>query len=366
MKLSLTKIIQILLLGVLLVGVLVYASQVLKPIALAIMLSMLMAPLCSWLDNKGMPRTFSSLICVLILLICITGVLTIVTAQFMNFSEDMPLIEKRANSILVQGQTMIKEKFNISPNEQILFLKTQLSNAKDSMGKYAGNILGGITGTIATIILMLVFTYLLLFNKEKYETFFLRLYKDEDAEKVRKELSEITKISQSYLTGRAISMTLQAIIFSVGLLIIGIKSAILLGCLAALLTILPYVGTVTGGLFPIFMSLITEDSINPTIWVIVLLVGVQTLDNYFIEPNVVGGKVHLNALFTILIILIGGLIWGAVGMILFTPMLGIVKIVFDHIEGLKPYAYLIGDDEKKFDPNSLGSRIKAKLRFKKG
>ena len=213
---------------------------------------------------------------------------------------------------------------------------------------------------------MLVFTYLLLFNKEKYEIFFLSLYKEEDTEKVRNELSEITKISQSYLTGRAISMILQAVIFSAGLLIIGIKSAILLGCLAALLTILPYVGTVTGGLFPIFMSLITEDSINPTIWVVVLLVGVQTLDNYFIEPNVVGGKVHLNALFTILIILIGGLIWGAVGMILFTPMLGMIKIIFDHVETLKPYAYLIGDDEKKTNPNSFGNRIKSKLRIKKG
>jgi predicted PurR-regulated permease PerM len=74
----------------------------------------------------------------------------------------------------------------------------------------------------------------------------------------------------------------------------------------------------------------------------VVLLGIQTIDNYFIEPNVVGGQVHLAALPTILGIITGGIIWGPAGMILFIPMLAIAKIIFDHVEDLKPYGYLIG------------------------
>jgi predicted PurR-regulated permease PerM len=132
----------------------------------------------------------------------------------------------------------------------------------------------------------------------------------------------------------------------VGLLIIGIKYAILLGCIAALLTIIPYVGTLIGGLFPFMMAIVNEDSWTPALWVGGLMIFIQALDNYFIEPYVIGGEVNLSALATILAIVAGGFIWGVAGMFLFIPMLAITKIILDNVEKLRPLGFIISDPDK--------------------
>ena len=74
------------------------------------------------------------------------------------------------------------------------------------------------------------------------------------------------------------------------------------------------------------------------------------LQTYLLEPLVVGAEVNINPLFTIISLVLGDLIWGIPGMILAIPLLGIVKIVCDHIEPLKPYGFLIGHDRKKKKP----------------
>jgi predicted PurR-regulated permease PerM len=139
------------------------------------------------------------------------------------------------------------------------------------------------------------------------------------------------------------SITIIAVLYSIGLSIVGIKNAILLAGIAAILTLIPYVGTVLGGLFPVMMALVTEDSMRPALLAILVMFSIQTIDNYFIEPNIVGGEVNLSALASILSIVAGGLIWGVAGMILFLPMMGITKIICDHVESLKPIGYVVGD-----------------------
>ena len=126
-----------------------------------------------------------------------------------------------------------------------------------------------------------------------------------------------------------------------------------------MLTVIPYLGTVLGGLFPVMMGLLTQD-VQTALWAGVVMVAVQTIDNYFIEPNVVGGEVNLNALWSILSIIAGGMIWGVSGMILFLPLFGIIKIICDHVEALKPVGYLMGDSNGK-KPSRLKEWINEKL-----
>src|SRR5690606_18772308 len=118
-----------------------------------------------------------------------------------------------------------------------------------------------------------------------FENFFLRVYDDQDREKVRTVVGQISQVSQKYLTGRAMSVLIIATLYSIGLLIVGVKNAVLLGGIAALLTVIPYLGTVLGGLFPVLMGLLTQD-IQTALGAAIVMVSVQTIDNYFIEPNV--------------------------------------------------------------------------------
>jgi predicted PurR-regulated permease PerM len=109
---------------------------------------------------------------------------------------------------------------------------------------------------------------------------------------------------------------------------------------------------------------VTEDSIQPALMVVVVIVLIQTIDNYFIEPNMVGGEVNLSAFASILAILVGGLVWGVAGMVLFIPMVGILKIVCDHVEPLKPIGYVLGDPDGN-KPSKVKEWIREKLHLTK-
>lgn len=343
---------------VLLIVVMSFGRAFLIPIFFASLLAMLMAPVCRKLDGWGFHRALSSLSCILILVVVIAGIAFVISTQFATFADNMSQIETRAKELLHDAQSYIEEEIGMSPQQQEKIVKEQTQQPTPGPG-IAAKILGAITSTISGIILSLVIAFLMIYNKEQFELFFVRLYEDEDSEKVKTVVGQISQVSQKYLTGRAMSVLIITAMYSVGLLIIGIKNAVLLAGIAALLTVIPYVGTVLGGLFPVVMALLTADVETALLAGLVMLL-IQTIDNYFIEPNVVGGEVNLNALWSILSILAGGMIWGIAGMILFLPLFGIIKIICDHVAPLKPIGYILGEPGGR-KPSRIKEWIRQKL-----
>jgi predicted PurR-regulated permease PerM len=147
------------------------------------------------------------------------------------------------------------------------------------------------------------------------------------------------------------------ILFLIGFWVIGLKNAVVLSLIVAIMTIIPYVGALIGGLVPFFMSII-DGSFNQSIWVIIIILLVNVIDHYFIEPYVVGGSVNISPFFTIFVLILGGVVWGIAGIILFLPLSGILKIVFENVEGLQPYASLIGDQRDSPGHKNLWSTLK--------
>lgn len=351
---------QYLLFVILFVVVLYFGRPVLIPVIFASMLAMLMAPVCRRIDGWGAHRAVSALVCILIVAAFIAGVVTVVGVQISTFISDIDQIKQKSGELMNEAQRFIEQKIGVSAEEQKTMIKKQTEEAGQSAGNLAGKILAGISTLLAGVALTLVFTFLLLFNKEKYEQFFLRLYRDENNGKVKQIVGQISDVAQRYLTGKVMSITIIAILYSIGLSIVGIENAILLGFIAALLTLIPYVGTVLGGSIPVLMALVTEDSFQPALYAALVMFIIQTMDNYFIEPNIVGGEVNLSAIVSILSIIVGGLVWGVAGMILFLPMAGILKIICDHIDPLKPFGFLIGDPAGK-KSSRASDWIKAKF-----
>jgi predicted PurR-regulated permease PerM len=364
MKEIVSRVNQYFLFGILLVVVLYYGKVVLVPVVFAAFLAMLMAPICRRLDKRRWPRGLSSFLCIFILLITLLAVLGIVAAEIGSFMDQADTIQDKANKLLANFQAFIEDTFGLAPERQMSMAKEQLKGFGKTAGTLAGKFLGGLTGTIAGLLITLVFTFLFLFNKERYESFFLKLFKDQEPTHVKTVLNKITTVSQKYLTGRAMSICTLAALYSIGLLIVGVKNAVLRAGIAALLTVIPYVGSTLGGMFPFMMALVTEDSFQPALMVVAVIVFIQAMDNYFIEPNMVGGEVSLSALASIIIILIGGILWGVAGMILFIPMLAIVKIVCDNVESLKPIGYVLADPDAN-KPSKIKEWIKVHIFRKK-
>lgn len=357
----LRKVNSVLLLFVLSTMVLFYGRDVLIPVTFSILLAMLMVPVSNWLERKGMNRVWSSTVSILIIIIAFFLLVFLVGLEIKTVSEDWDRISKKFDSAIVGTSDWIEQNFGVASHKQLQLLKEQSQSGVSQIGSFLKVFFSRTLSFFASSVLCIVFMYLMLYQREKYKQFFLYVYKGENPDQAIKVLEKISKVAQNYLIGRALSIIILTILFFIGLALIGIKGAFLLAFIGAVLTIVPYVGTIIGGLIPVLITLVTESSYEPALYVLIVMAGVQAIDNYFIEPYVVGGEVNLSALSTILILAVGGYVWGVSGMILFIPMLGILKIVFDNIDELKPYGYLIGDQKKERSSKRIFEWFKKKF-----
>jgi predicted PurR-regulated permease PerM len=343
---SVGRINSLLFLGFLICTALYFARSFLVPFSLAIILSMLMLPVCQKLEEWHLPRGLAIVLCILLILLFIAGMFGLVAGQFAGLQEDLPKIQTEVQSQLDKFQQWVQQQLKIPPQEQETMLKESLSSAKGGgAGAIAKSILSGTIGGLTTLVLILAYFFFFLYYREKYEVFFLKIRGENHTPEVKEVMHKIQKVAVKYIGGRFLGILILATLNSVGLLIVGAKNAILLGILTALFTFVPYVGTLVGGAFAAGTVLITQ-SASSALTLIGILALIQMLDEYLIEPYIVGGNVALSPLAVIVALVIGGLLWGIPGMILFIPFLGIAKIIFDHVPSLHPYSYLVGINEE--------------------
>lgn len=354
----------VLLAGILVCTAMFYGRQILILVAFAALFSMLMNPVANKLESNGVNRIWSTILCLLILLLVLTVITALVFSQFRSIGEQMPQIQQKVEKYLADLQTFVQQQFNLSPQKQIEMLKGQMRAFGQSAGKYASYTITGTVGLLAYLVMILVFMFLFLLQREKYKNFFIWIYKDHSRQEAEEVVDSIVKVTHKYLTGILMSMILLTVLYGIGFLIVGIKNAVLLAAIAASLIIIPYIGAFIGGFFPFMMALLTEDSIGPAIGVIGVMVFIQIIDNNLIEPYIVGGQVKLSAVASILALFTGGALWGIPGVILFLPLTGILKIFFDHSRGMKPYAYLIGDQQQSSPSSLLKKWMKKKWKKK--
>lgn len=354
----LKKINQFLFFSVLLVAVLYFARQVLIPVAFAAFFAMLFTGLSNRMEKRGLPRILSTIISLLILLSVTFLIGLLVYMQGKQLAEEFPAIEQKSEKFFRQAEQYVSQKLDIPPAKQDSLINKQMKSASGSVGDMVKSVVGSVSQTIGSSVLVVIFMFLFLYQREKYETFFISLCRNTPPDEAKALIHNISKVAQSYLTGRALSILIFTALFTTGFLIIGLKNAFLLAFIAAVLTIIPYVGSIIGGLFPFAVALVTEDDTGIAVGALAVIVIIQGIDNYFIEPYVIGGEVNISGFFTILILLVGGLIWGIAGVVLFLPMLGIAKIIFDAVPELKPYGYLVGDQSDGKQSERLLKKLK--------
>jgi predicted PurR-regulated permease PerM len=192
---------------------------------------------------------------------------------------------------------------------------------------------------------MPLYTFLILYYKSNIKTFLISVFKNGSEQKVREVLTESTTVAQQYMTGLMIETTLVFTLNTIGFLILGIKYAVFLALFASLLNLIPYVGILIANIICMIITLITSDQISHVVWVGVILAIVQLWDNNFGMPLIVGNKVRINALVTIIGVLVGGTLCGIPGMFLAIPGLAVLKVIFDKVPDLQPWGTLLGDNQ---------------------
>ncbi len=225
----------------------------------------------------------------------------------------------------------------------------------------AGSFLMKLVGFLGTFLLTFVYIFFFLLYRNKFKQSILKMVPDENREKTKKVLSDSSRLSQNYLAGRLILIVFLAILYSAGLSISGVKHAILISVLAALLSLIPYIGNLIGFFLAIGMAFFSGSGLSGAAGVAITFAVAQFVESYILEPYIVGDKVGLNPVVTILVVVLGEAVWGVVGMLIAIPALGIIKVICDHIPVLKPLGYLLGNEDiggKDKDKSNIFTKTK--------
>ncbi len=205
-----------------------------------------------------------------------------------------------------------------------------------------GKTINTIGGMLVMTFLLPVYVFMILFYKPLFLEFISMLFPRNDHVAVAEVLVETKALIQKYLIGLLLEAAIVATLNAAGLLILGIEYAILLGIIGALLNLIPYIGGIVATALPMIIAIATKAP-EYALYVFSLYIVVQLIDNNFFVPKIVASKVKINALVSIVVVLIGGALWGIPGMFLSIPLTAILKVMFDRIDPLKPWGFLLGD-----------------------
>lgn len=343
----------VLLMLVLIGFILFVGADIIVPFAFAVLLSILLIPLTSFLERRGLGRINSITVSILLAVIFIGGIIYFLSSQILSFMDDVPVMRKRISELVLMGQKWLQQRFGISIREQT----TYLNSATSSGSGMIGNTFVSLKDTLFVLTLLPIYSFLILYYRSMLKKFIIDIFKHHNKDRVEEVLLESRGVIQNYMLGLLIEMGIVALINFIGFKIVGIDYAIFLAVFAAVLNLIPYIGMLIASIFCALVTLTTSPDPVDAVWALVVLWIVQFIDNNFLMPRIVGSKVKINALITILGVLIGGALMGISGTFLSIPGIAILKVIFERVDELKPWGMLLGDTITSNKPGRIYARI---------
>jgi predicted PurR-regulated permease PerM len=317
------------------------AKSVLMPLVFATILAILLHPVVSLFVRFKLSRILAIIITLFLSLLVIASIGTLVFSQASRFAESLPLLVEKFTELLNQTVIWISGHFDVSTKEITAWITKTKNGVLDSMA--LGQTIAHVGTTLAFFFLIPVYVFMILYYQPILIEFFHRVFGSGNRDKVGKVINLIKSLIQSYLIGLLIQVAIISVMYSVGLLILGIEYAIILGIMGAFLNLIPYLGSIIAAALPMIVAMGTKSSPWFALLVLALYIVTQFIDNNFITPKIVGSKVKLNALTSIIAVVVFASLWGIGGMLIAIPITAIAKLIFDHIKPLQPWGFLLGD-----------------------
>lgn len=322
----------------------IIGKSVLVPLVIGFLVSMLLLPLSNFQEKKlKFPRIVSSLVSPILFTLAVIAVIYFIGTQMAQFTEDLPEFQQQIEQLFHEAQVFVYDKFGVSEQEQIRYIE---KNAEEVLKRGSG-VLGTAVTSVTSMLASSMFVFLAIFFFLLYRShlvkFLIWCFPPKDQTKVKEVIVEIQSIIKQYIFGLLIQVIAVSSLMFIAYSIIGIKYALLFAVLCGVLNLIPYIGIFTATVLAAIVTLATGEPIQ-ALWVIVAVVVVNSIDGNIITPKIIGSKVALNSFVVLFGIVIAESIWGIAGMFLAIPVLAILKIIFDNVEGMRPYGFVLGED----------------------
>lgn len=323
----------------------IIGQQILIPMVLGLLISILLMPLSRFMEKRlRLPRSVSSILSSLLALAIIGGVIYVLSIQVARLSNDWPQFQKQFVDMIDDLQGWISRTFGVRRHDQLTYLN---DTAKKSISTGTA-IIETALKSIGYVLMLTGFTFLFTLFFLLYRTHLLKFLVASFSETYHKTVFDIIDNIQfmvkKYLVGLFLQMLIVTILSLIAYTIIGVKYNFMLAILTGILNILPYIGIFTALLIGALITFATA-GVSNVLFIVIAIVIIHAIDGNIIMPRVVGSKVKINSLIVIIGLVIGEMIWGIAGMLLTIPVLAILKIIFDRVEGLQSWGFLMGEDE---------------------
>ena len=335
------------LLCVFIILALLYVGQeILKPLAFACLVALLLLSPCKFFERQGFPRGLAAMTSLLLALIVFLVVFYFISNSIASFREDLPLMMNNIDKSIHQLEAWIQKTFQMSRRDVKEIVENSTDKVLPSTSAIVNTTVNTVTSVLFIGILIFITTFLLLLYRRLIVLFFTTLFADEYTLRIHGMFGKTRVVIRSYIVGLVIEMIIIAIANCTVFFLLGLKYALLLGIIAAILNIIPYLGIFMACILTALITL-TTDSPSTVVWVIISMIIIHMLDSNILMPKIMSSKVKLNALATIIGITTGTLLWGIPGTFMAVPILAIMKVIFEEIEAFQPLAILMGDDDSE-------------------
>ncbi|MBW7890834.1 MAG: AI-2E family transporter [Chitinophagaceae bacterium] len=334
----------------LLIALFSVANSIVMPLLMAFFISLMLLPIFRFLRKIKIPEIIAIVLAIATAALIIFGILTFFSLQVASLVKDFPQIEKNLNLHWNTLSSWIYRNLNVSADQQIKVLQEQGSKLLNNAGSYLSGAAVSITEMFVFLGLLPIYIFLILFYKNLFLQFVFIWFSKENHTQVESALRETEVMIKSYLIGLLIQVSYMTVLLGGLLMIIGIKHAMLIAIIFALLNLIPYVGALVGNIIGVLLTLTSSSELWHVFAVLIVIAVVQFLDNNILMPRIVGSKIKINALMSIVAVIVGGTLAGVSGMFLSLPMVAVLKIIFDHTKDFRHWGILLGDERPTLSP----------------
>ena len=326
------------------VFILSIASKLLIPLAYALLIAITLYPIVRFLTRKGFALVWAIITSMLSVVIIVAALIFFFSSQIIDIASNYGAFTEKLHDLYVNLMEFVNKKVQFIPDLKSEEIKEKLLETLNKKGMpMVSNTISFTSSLLSFTFLTIIYSFLILLYHKAFTKGLTKTVPQDSRSQFRSTLQQAQKVGQKYLTGMGLLMLILGTLNTIGLLIVGIDYAFFFGFLAAILAIIPYIGTFLGGLLPTLYAFMTYDSYWYPLGVIIVFWFVQTLEGNFLSPKIVGGNLNLNAMTALISLIAGGMLWGISGMILFLPFMAIFKVFCENYEELKPIAELMAD-----------------------
>jgi len=327
-------------------------SNIFIPLVFGLLISILLYPLNRFFENRlHLGRLVSATLSVVLFILAMLSFVYFLALQIIGFSDDFPLLRKRFLQMFDSLQHWLSYKLHINNSQQTDYINKSINGVMGSVAHSVSDLFISISGILLLTVFVLLFSFFMLYHRKLLMRFVLQLFKNEHQVKVKEVIMETKSMINSYVLGLVIEMVLISIVNCTMFLVMGIQYALLLGVMAAVLNIIPYLGIYTSIVISMLVTF-ANSSGAMALEVGLGLFVVHLLDSNILFPRIVGGRVKMNPFITIIAVIVGEFVWGIPGMFLFIPITGIIKLICERVDGLEAWALLIGVEETEKKPKA--------------